>query len=178
MRPYLERGNWNLRFVLCSILLISALLSLEDFVIGLTTLVSSTNIYHMHAQALYCCGGGNWRWGTALWAKINKNGPFLKTKTLNFWRGEVDMWTRRNEMSFIVEIWAQHSGNLGAGESFRKANFSWAVKILTNWSSLLLAWYILWSCDMNRSHSISNAYFKTASDLDFCGNVFYRLNWF
>lgn len=48
IRPELERSNWNLWFPLSSILSISALLMLEESVIGLTVLVGSTNFHHMH----------------------------------------------------------------------------------------------------------------------------------
>ena len=72
-----ERSNWSLWFPLSSKLSISALLMLEESVIGLTVLVGSTNFHHMHVLGFVIRGvhqgvvGGIE--GRALWAEINKN---------------------------------------------------------------------------------------------------------
>lgn len=87
IRPELERSNWSLWFPLSSILSISALLMLEESVIGLTVLVGSTNFLHIHVLGFVirgvCQGAVGGIEGTALWAEINKNESF-STKTLNF----------------------------------------------------------------------------------------------
>lgn len=78
-------------------------------------------------------------------------------------------------MSLIVEACALYSGNLEKRKDLKKGNFCWAVNIPTNWNSLSPGWYILRSCDMNRSNPISHVYFKIASGFRFCENMFYWL---
>lgn len=66
IRPYLKKRQLDPQVSIIFHILISALLVLEDTVIGLTILVSTTDIYQGHVQGFVlvgATGGGGQHWG-------------------------------------------------------------------------------------------------------------------